>query len=301
MIRRQIGLYIILAIIILLILLIIINKAPCFNEPTYDLPKYIWMYWDNENPPKLIQQIRDYTINRCKEWTVYFLNEKTVFNYIPAHKFPKKYKDLGSAHKADWIRLYLLKTYGGCWLDASIIINQVDELNKLHSDSIKIKSQFTGFCMYKDDHPRTAKNGIPYYIENWFIMGPRNGKVIDLWLKEYETAIDMGFLEYKKKLVSEKVYVNAITTPHDDGIYLTEHICIQKVFQKLLDPLPPTIFIDCIQTMFKLLAIDCGSKPDCLMNTLKNDKDVKNKYPYIKLRSEDRATNIDITEFFERN
>jgi hypothetical protein len=131
-------------------------------------------------------------------WDHRVLDEETVYNYIPKDNFPKKYDKLSHQHKADWIRLYILKIYGGCWMDASIIVNTDEELERLYSESIQAKSEFTGF--YLASH--TLNSVKETYIENWFILAPVQSPLIHMWLEEYTEAVEGGFLAYKKKVFS---------------------------------------------------------------------------------------------------
>ena len=151
------------------------------------------MYWDDLEIPSSIQKIVDHNKKVLVNWDLVILNKDTVHDYIK--EFPKKYNTLIVQHKSDWIRLYLLKHYGGLWSDISIIYNDVAKLDELWE-----KSHFYEMtAFYKGGKIK----GIHGVIENYFIMSKKNSKLISLWLDEYERAIDEGFLTYKRRILKE--------------------------------------------------------------------------------------------------
>ena len=105
----------------------------CFLQiSTYSLPKVIWQFWDKEEPPPIIRMIKENNMKKLTGWKFNYLNEKTIGQYISPFDYPTNYDELSPAHKADWIRVFLLKTYGGVWMDASIIINDPKAIDALY-------------------------------------------------------------------------------------------------------------------------------------------------------------------------
>jgi len=266
---------------------------------SYVLPKIIWVFWDNPELPELIKTIKENNAMKLKGWEIIYLNELNIDNYISKDEYPDNFNTLGIQHKSDWIRLYLLNKYGGTWLDASIIINDDNALDKLYNDSINIQSQFTGFNFKNYEDGSVSNNGIPLYVENWFIMAPINSKVINLWLIQYERAIQMGFQNYRKVLDVEKIDTSKIFET-SSGVYLTQHACLQYVFQKQLDfSSTPMIILPAENDMLKI-RLGCNFKDACTMNTIKNRGDEVYALPYIKLVNGERSTGIDISDYFQR-
>jgi hypothetical protein len=91
-----------------------------FLKPIYVLPKTIWIYWDSLEQPDLIKAIIKYNRSKTNGWDVKILNKNTIYNYVDKNDLPSSFNTLIVQHQADWYRLYLLKMYGGCWLDSSI-------------------------------------------------------------------------------------------------------------------------------------------------------------------------------------
>ena len=137
--------------IFLLVCLLIVSVLALIHiKNQYELPKIIWMFWDNDDPPTLIKKIQQYNCRRLDGWHIQMLNIKNLHMYIKPEDYPINYEKIElPQHKSDWIRLFLLSKYGGCWLDASIIINDPYAIDRLYEESKRAKSQFTGFKLSK--------------------------------------------------------------------------------------------------------------------------------------------------------
>jgi len=291
-----------IVILILVSIIILLTGALAYVNTglvPYVLPKTIWMYWDTVDLPPLIQRIRTNNIGKLAGWQINYLNQTNIKDYISAAEYPKKFDTLISQHKADWIRLALLSKYGGTWIDAAIIINDAFALDRLYYNSLVIKSQFTGFSFKNYETNSQSNKGLGLYIENWFIMAPINSIVIKLWLNQFERAIHMGFLLYKKYLDRKMVDTSKIyDKDKPEDVYLTQHACLQFVMQKQLEmPLPPMIILPAENDMLKI-RYNCDYDDACTMNTLKDKPDVARALPYIKLVKGERNTNIDISNYF---
>lgn len=89
--------------------------------------KIIWQYWHQgvENAPPLIRQCLDSVKKFNPDHEVKVLTFDTVSDYVD---MPQKYYDLVNKGKikiaffSDMLRLYLLRKYGGVWIDATIML-----------------------------------------------------------------------------------------------------------------------------------------------------------------------------------
>lgn len=302
--KNLLFLFIILIVIVIIITTLIflyfnLNLNLKQEKSPYVMPKIIWAFWDNPELPTLINLIKENNDMKLKGWEIIYLNELNIDKYISKDKYPKNFNTLSIQHKADWIRLYLLSKYGGTWLDASIIINDNNALDKLYNDSINSKSQFTGFNFKNYESGAFSNTGIPLYVENWFIMAPINSIVINSWLTQYERAIQVGFQNYRKILDNEQIDTSKIFSKSSD-VYLTQHGCLQYVFQKQLDfSSTPMIILPAENDMLKI-RLGCNFDDACTMNTIKNRPDEVYDLPYIKLVNGERKTGIDISDYFQR-
>jgi hypothetical protein len=236
---------------------------------TYSLPRIIWTYWNDPRiPPKIEKIMREREVV-LSTWEHRVLNEETVYDYIPRDSFPDGYYKLGHQHKADWIRLYLLKTYAGCWMDASIIVNRTDEIEEMYEESVSIQSQLSAY----------SDSGTSNYIETFLIMAPTESKVIDIWFTEYTSAIESGFLPYKKKVTSKIDVSNCFAG--DDDVYLTTSAALQYTLRVHLYNKPPMVLKDRYKTMYKYLA-ECKHDSKCVIAKIK-DTPIGEQPPNIKL------------------
>ena len=267
----------------------------CFLQiSTYSLPKVIWQFWDKEEPPPIIRMIKENNMKKLTGWKFNYLNEKTIGQYISPFDYPTNYDELSPAHKADWIRVFLLKTYGGVWMDASIIINNPKAIDALYDQSIQQQSELTLFQF------KTYLN-----IENWFIMAPKNSRMIEAWFNEYDSAIRMGFINYKKKLWKEGI--NTTCGRKEDPIedvYFTQHYGMQRIIQKELVRDPNIIVNEAKETMLKIDYLCDGKneeeKNKCLIGYY-SDFDSLRRLPYIKLNGINRKLPINWTHYLETN
>lgn len=91
--------------------------------------KIIWQYWGqgfNKNDiPEIVQMCFDSVDEYKGGYTVIRLCDESLSEYIELPQYVmNKYKDglFGKAHFSDLVRLALLYTYGGVWLDATILL-----------------------------------------------------------------------------------------------------------------------------------------------------------------------------------
>ncbi len=231
------------------------NRVEPFTK--YTLPRIIWTYWHDPYIPHKIKKIIKERQAVLSTWDHRVLNEETVYDYIPMEAFPEGYSKLIHQHKADWIRLYLLKTYGGCWMDASIIVNRSDEIEEIYKESILINSELSA---YSDSGDRN-------YIETFFIMAPLGSKVIELWLDEYTSAITSGFLTYKKKVTSAIDVSNCFDG--DNDVYLITSAALQYTLRVQLYYRPPMVLKCRYSTIYKYVA-ECDHDSKCVIEKIKN-------------------------------
>jgi hypothetical protein len=249
----------------------------------YNLPKIIWTHWDDmENTPLLIKNIFELREKKLTDWKIHVLNNTNISQYIDENMYPKNYNNLLPSQKSDWIRLYLLKKYGGVWLDAGIIINDSNKLNEMYESSIHYKSELTGYYL----NGSTINNDPSTFFESWFIMAPINSRIIDKWLYEFEEAIHVGFSTYKNDIIKKGVDVSKIYMYGPDDTYLTIHATLQKILQLNEIKNPKMLLYKAEDSMYKLHQ-ECNWDSPCIYNKIRTDN--LDDYPMIKLRGIDRG------------
>jgi hypothetical protein len=208
------------------ILLYTTNIEKFNNNNNYFLPKIIFGYWDNLNENKMIQaNINNWKKKIPKDWKIIILNKYTVKKYVSAY-FIERYSKLNATRFADFLRLDLLKNYGGVWMDAGIFITNAQFLDNYRNEMLEHKYDI---CLYELKY-RTIDPKIPY-LENWFIMAPKNSLLIRDLYKEFDKSFEMGFIEYKKKvLIPSGVLLQNTIQYNDKETYLMQHAIINNFF-----------------------------------------------------------------------
>lgn len=195
------GIALVLAIIIALILY---TFLPDTRPVT---PDTVWTYWHTPMQPKIVQRcIRNWrNVGKMKDVRV--LNAFTVHKYIPWSTL-SRFSSMTSteAHKSDLIRFYLLDTYGGVWIDASVFCNRpLDWLPE-------------GFFCFRAD--RFSKNDV-VCLENFFIKSPKGHPFLKRWMDQTITE----FTDPDYKTTNDK-YRRIIGK---NGDYLVPYVASMKL------------------------------------------------------------------------
>jgi len=156
-----------------------------------DFLPLIHIYWDQgiDNAPKLVQRIVQFWKRKFPD------NQVRVYDGSDANRALKGY-DLSHVSltlKSDIFRLYLLKEYGGLWVDATVLpgpsVNQW--LAQVSNNDI---------FLFQDPGPDRM-------ISNWLIYAKKGHPIVEVWLQEllkvfsdkkYSPISECGFL---KKLI----------------------------------------------------------------------------------------------------
>lgn len=163
------------------------------------VPKIIWMYWDGNKGNALVNLCISNTKTVCNDFDVRVLNNQTISAYI---ELPVFNEELPIAVKADYIRLALLKKYGGIWMDASIFLTE--NLNWVLE---KISNNST-FVFYSDHCTTDYTNPI---VENWFIATTKDNEFINDWFAEFQKCIfDSNPTQYYKSYAQDRDVIQNI-------------------------------------------------------------------------------------------
>ncbi len=269
---------IVLSLVVLIIYILYKPYGEGFTSLDYVIPRIAWSYWEGDGIPETIQLIQKRTKSKLPNWDIKLITKETLHEYIDPSTIPSKIDNYGVQHRADWYRVALLKKYGGMWLDASIVINDGAAIEKLYSESVDARSEFTGFTLGDDPE---------HYIENWFMLAPKGSEVISKLYDEFTVAIEKGFIEYKNDLEKEKqiIIIPKVYEFGDTNVYLTQHACMQAVIQSRLGRKPRLVLKPAENDMFKIQT-DCKWDFGCLANKL-TQPEIK-EIPYLKLRGGER-------------
>ena len=131
----------------------------------------IWSYWEGPPNPLNDECLKSWG-RYMNGWEIRILNDDTVKGYDIV--VPTTYDTLSATTKSDVVRLGVLSTFGGLWLDRTILIN------KPMDDWIQSRAHYPYFGF------QVLGNR---YIESWFILVPeaRNPHII----KWRDTLLDI--------------------------------------------------------------------------------------------------------------
>ena len=141
--------------------------------------------------------------------------------------------------QTDFLRLYLLKHYGGVWIDANIILFQdFDWVLQLPDNEDVINKYGTFpevFMFYLPFYGLTEKwydgktewRVSPGY-ETWFIAAQPNSTFIDEWLLWYKNFFTMGKIHKDAIITKNRIKLGGLRGSN----YLITSQAIQYVIQK---------------------------------------------------------------------
>lgn len=198
----------------ILIVLILISIYILYNEYVYrntksnlskiftskEFPKQIWIYWNTpiEDAPKIVQTCV-YLIEKLNpHFKVHILNENNYTNYVKDSRVVHHMKSqVLHTYKSDLLRWYLIYTYGGLYVDASVlplcsfewIVNEMNVSGK-------------SLLLYNNVH-HTKKSSEPVF-EEWLIAGVPRNDISRLVYTEFLKCLDEGVQQSFHRLVSDK-------------------------------------------------------------------------------------------------
>lgn len=194
------------------------------DETQSNIPSIIWTFWDKDELPKMIQTCIATWRKYNPSYVINIVNPKNIKNFLPNFDiFSLKHIDNRPAHLSDYVRLNLLKVYGGIWMDASIICNT--SLNWLHSIQIQSKKDFIGYKLAKTE---VKSINVPT-IESWFLACVPSCQFISDWCDEFMiTQRYENFNDYLDDIRRQNINFQKITYLP----YLTSYMSAQKILQK---------------------------------------------------------------------
>jgi|688.fasta_scaffold98705_2 hypothetical protein len=236
----------------------------------YELPKVIYCFWHNYEEDNYIKMfVNNWEKKLSKEWKIIIVHKNNIKEYTGDDL--NKFSDLDNTKFSDYLRLYLLKEYGGVWIDISIMIINGYFLDSYHEEMINTKSDALLY-EYKD---KTINQDYPF-LENWFIMAPKKSKLICELYDIFEISFDMGFMNFKKNiLIKSEMKLDNTIGGYDDNIYLMMHACLNYLMYK--GHQYKIIVKDAIESMFKLQR-DTSWNEDKLGEKLCDKKNYNNLY-----------------------
>ncbi len=182
------------------------------------IPRVIWAYWNGGTPPLLIQRCLENWRIFNPDFAIHVLDDQSVLRHIP--EIPPELQSLPVAKRSDWIRLELLRRYGGIWLDASTILTE--SLEWVLQQQALTDADFIGFYLER----YTTEKSCPV-VESWFMAAPPESRFIADLQHEFTTeVIGRTGREYIEHLQRRGVY-ETMRQNIDIPEYLSIHLAMQ--------------------------------------------------------------------------
>jgi len=96
----------------------------------------------------------------------------------------QKYGNIESFRFSDFLRLELLQKNGGVWIDISTIIIKGNFLDNYYNEMIDKRYDILVY-----EFPSRTINKNHPYLENWFIMAPKNSRFINDLYTEFNKSL----------------------------------------------------------------------------------------------------------------
>lgn len=185
--------------------------------------KTVWICWlqGMENAPKLVKKCYQSICNTFKEYNVIVITENNYKEYvnIPDYIIKKwNNKIISNAHFSDVIRLELLSTRGGIWIDSTVYCTSKDVPKYLIENEMFL---FKEINLNRGDCPLIVAS-------NWFIKSNAGNPILLLtrdlireYWKKHDTLLDYFIFHLfftmatkKYKTIWEKIPTYNNVNPH---------------------------------------------------------------------------------------
>lgn len=189
------------------------------------IPAQIWTYWNAETPDAMVQECIANWRAQCPGFEVHMLNSRNLAERVPAGDLPPNFDALHPTKQSDWVRLYVVRHFGGYWLDATIVLTQplqwLDEARRAHA------AECVGF--YLEGYTHDAGHPV---VESWAFGAPAHSPFVSAWQQEFHHAlIEQGTDAYLQD-IHASAEGRALLQGIADPAYLLIHVAAQKVLRR---------------------------------------------------------------------
>jgi hypothetical protein len=180
------------------------------RSPQDILPPLIWIFWwdGTGTMPPIIKACYNSVLRHRNGYKIELITKDNFQNFIsvPEHILEKvKAKIITITHFSDILRMSLLASYGGLWLDASILVTDTIQLGKTSFFTIKRdfggsdvpRRRWTGFCLGGQKNSLLFKFAQDFFYEYWM----KNNDMIDYFLIDYVIAIAYNSFPQVKQMI----------------------------------------------------------------------------------------------------
>ena len=182
----------------------------------------VWVLWlqGMDNAPDIVKTCYKSLVNNLSDREIVLLTEENYRDYITFPDYIQEKVNNGvitKTHMSDLLRLELLTTYGGIWIDATVFLSSDDILDYMLSSELFLFQKL-----------KPALDGNPKRVSTWYICAKSNHPILILtkellylYWSEYNYMVDYflihDFMELSIEVYPqewEKVIPFSSSTPH---------------------------------------------------------------------------------------
>jgi len=177
--------------------------------------KVIWTYWSDSTLPPFIETCIGTWHRHNPDYTINIVNRKNLHQFVKLDITNLRHND-SITRESDFVRLELMATHGGYWIDASTICTRPLQ-------EIPAQCEFMGYNMM-------GWNSDPRYpvLENWIFACIPGCTFVKKWRDEFNRM---------NEFLTVDAYINNVRQDTDlQGLimlnYLAMHVAAQRVLQQ---------------------------------------------------------------------
>lgn len=178
-----------------------LKKYKTIINTNHEYSDYVWWCWfqGEENAPDIVKACLESVRRNMPDKKIIVITESNMWDYVSMPDFIKeKYKKgiISRTHFSDLLRLELLITYGGTWIDSTVLCTA--------EPNYAFNTPLFAFKTNEKNDPATA-------AQNWFMSAEKNNPILCLtrdllfqYWKTYNSTIHYFIFYFFMKLAAEK-------------------------------------------------------------------------------------------------
>ena len=249
------------------------------NIPGDRFSRDVWLFYEGASHSVITTIIQKTMSITSSAWNPHFLTFESLPDVLEMESFPPNFYDYMLSAQSDYIRLRLLEKFGGWWMDATTLVNDITWMEEVYRDVVENDAIFAGFCYVQ----------CPFkLIESSVLYSPRGSSFIKLWREELEKAFAVGVENY-----IYSIYRQGFDLPQNQfirypsvGRYFVVYATQQYVLHYLLPRNRSLLVYKAEEVIYKLLH-DCQYRTDCISEKLRMEL-IQPRYNVTKIWSSQR-------------
>jgi len=186
------------------------NQDDTTNFDDLVIPKYVWIYWWDgiDAMPQIVRACYNSVLRHANGFKVTVITKENYGSFIsiPDHILEKvKSGTISIAHLSDIVRMSLLATHGGLWIDSTVLLTGDLSLNDMSFFTIRRKwggkyipkQRWSGNCI-----AGSPKIPLFHFVSEFFCEYWKGcDEMIDYFLIDYAIAFAYNSVPDIKKLI----------------------------------------------------------------------------------------------------